>query len=602
MPATRKMPAKPPSGSKPRRESDTEYMRRKLESFNAKGESAKKEKDAAAALAEGKLSPSSDSPDAKRMSVEVEHLPMKEGRRESAKPTRRESSKRSRSSARRDSSRRESRRKDRVSALVDSLRRPAKRSPEGDEDHRKRSRSSARRDSSRRESSRKDRVSPLEIDSLRRSPRGPEGDEDHHSASTASESFSENGGKRRKGRNGVLVSPWMMLAMCMWYCVSLVAVALLGFWLHMRFVSTYEAGDGAAESGSPGFRKPSGDMQFQPLPPGYQLVATAPSSAPYDVIKGANGTGVLITTQSSDVGTQAPTSSSEPSGAPSIGPSLLPTTTGRPSVTPTTEPPSMVPSTVPSASPTGLPGCPDELSGSQKLDVYGLVNLRYEVVTYKGDMGGGVGGLLCVSLEYEGVASWIGLAFSEAKRNPKFGKKEAVIGIPGLATSTAMRRPGDGALHSGLGQMNDPLSPDEGQPVFFNPGKYNLPAGGTDGYSGPSLETVSPAGRQSLQNATVNVRDMSSTGIVTSEDLWRTTLSFGKYLREPGEIQIDPAALTLVLYAVSPADGGPDPADGNPDWTAKSIQFGPSLGGSSTTKSHLRKRIRKKEQDEEDPP
>ena len=84
MPATRKMPAKPPSGSKPRRESDTEYMRRKLESFNAKGESAKKEKDAAAALAEGKLSPSSDSPDAKRMSVEVEHLPMKEGRRESA--------------------------------------------------------------------------------------------------------------------------------------------------------------------------------------------------------------------------------------------------------------------------------------------------------------------------------------------------------------------------------------------------------------------------------------------------------------------------------------------------------------------------------------
>ena len=534
MPARKTLPAKPPSSSKPRQESDTEYMIRKLESFNAKYESAEKEK---GARTESKLLPSSDS----QIEVGSEHPPKKERRSRRlsfvAKSSKRESSKRSRS---------------------------------------------ARRDSSRRESRHKDRGSP------NRSPQGPEGTEDL-TASPASDTFSENGNKRTKDRNGILLSPLMMFAMCMWYCLSLVAVAMLGFWLHMHFVATYEAKNGAAESGSPG------GMQFQPIPPGYQLVAipSARPSAPSDTLKGKNGTSGLITTQSSDVGTQAPSSSSKPSGAPSISPTLLPTTTGRPS---------MVPSSMPSSSPTGLPGCPDELTESQTLDANGLVTLRYAVVSYKGNMGGGVGGLLCVSLEYEGVASWIGLAFSEAKRNPKFGRKEAVIGIPGLATSTAMKRPSDDTLHSGLGQMNDPLPPEK-QPVFHNPGKHDLPAGGTDGYSGPSLLTMSPDNRQSLENATVDVRDLSSTGIVTGEDLWRTTLSFGKYLREPGEIQIDPAVPTLVLYAVSPADLGPGPADGNPDWEAVSIQFDSSQGsGNSITKSHLRKRIREKEKDEKDPP
>lgn len=542
--SARKLPAKMPSGSKPRQESDAEYMRRKLESFNAQSESAKKD-----AAAESKPALSPDSLDAKRKAeASSEHPPKRERRSRRlsfvGKSSKRESSKRSRS---------------------------------------------ARRDLSGRASRRKDRGSPD------RSPRGPEGDEDP-AANTDGDSLSENGDKRRNYRNGVLLSPWMMLTMCVWYCVSLVAVAVLGFWLHMRFIETYEASAGARESGAPDFRNPGDDPQFRPIPPGYQLVATVPSarpSAPPGVLAGANGTTGLITTQSSGVGTQAPSSSSEPSGAPSIGPSLVPTATGRPST---------VPSWMPSASPTGLPGCPDELTGSRILDDDGLVTLRYAVVTYKGNMGGGVGGLLCVSLEYEGIASWIGLAFSEAKRDPQFGRKEAVIGIPGLETSTAMTRPGDDTLHSGLGQTNDPLPPDK-QPVFRNPGKHVLPAGGVDGYSGPSLFTMSPADRQSLQNAAVDVQDMSSTGIVTSEGLWRTTLSFGKYLREPGEIQIDPAADTLVLYAVSPADGGPGPADGNPDWESTPIRFDPSQGsGGSTTKSHLRKRIRVKEQDEEDPP
>jgi hypothetical protein len=53
------------------------------------------------------------------------------------------------------------------------------------------------------------------------------------------------------------------------------------------------------------------------------------------------------------------------------------------------------------------------------LDEDNLLTLKCEVFVYQGAIGASLGGgLLCLSLEYSGYAGWIGLAFSEASRDP----------------------------------------------------------------------------------------------------------------------------------------------------------------------------------------
>jgi len=182
--------------------------------------------------------------------------------------------------------------------------------------------------------------------------------------------------------------------------------------------------------------------------------------------------------------------------------------------------------------------------------------MKYEIVLHdKSDLGG----LLCVSLEYAGAAGWIGIALSNATRDPRFGRKEAIIGIPGIGKSMAVRAQGSGAR---VGQQIFAL---DGGPAFANPGKYDIPAGGTregrmeEGFSGPSLELLADINKQTLMGASVSAIGGYPDGFAS------TIVSFEKYLREPNEIEIDPYEPTLLLYAFAPLDVSGE-YDGNPEW------------------------------------
>ena len=123
----------------------------------------------------------------------------------------------------------------------------------------------------------------------------------------------------------------------------------------------------------------------------------------------------------------------------------------------------------------------------------------------------------------------------------------------------------------------------EGGPYFINPGKYEIPAGGLEGYYGPSLQFLMSDYHQTLVNATVTTVNESNETV--------TRLSFAKYLREPGEIEIKPmSGPTLILYAVAPID----PVSGlyideNPQWKYINMILG---GRRSNTRSSL---VRKRE-------
>ena len=232
----------------------------------------------------------------------------------------------------------------------------------------------------------------------------------------------------------------------------------------------------------------------------------------------------------------------------------------------------MTPSFSPSSQPTGIPGCPNELLKSVALGDDNLLTLNYEIVEYQGEFGElNGGGLLCAMLDYTGTAGWMGVAFSEAFRNPKFGRKEAIIGIPGMPLSVAVGKD-DGV---GLGQQLGGSVP--GSPPFRNPAKYLIEAGGIgdDGYSGPSLSHLYSPEKQTLMNG--------STTLVTNPDgQIHTQMYFTKILREPDEIEIDPYAYTLFLYNVASWDGSGE-YDGNPEWKDTTVNF---LGASGTKSSH----------------
>jgi len=187
--------------------------------------------------------------------------------------------------------------------------------------------------------------------------------------------------------------------------------------------------------------------------------------------------------------------------------------------------------------------------------------MRYEVVFHEGDDANDSVGLLCVSLRYAGAAAWIGIAFSESTRNPQFGRKEAIIGIPGLRSSMAVITQENGAS---LGQQ---LAGLEGGPTFANPGKYEIPAGGIeeDGFSGPSLKLLRDYDEQTLRDGSVSTIETSLGPGRNTSDFTTTNMSFEKYLREPNEIEIHLYKRTLFMYAVAPLEYGSE-YDGNPDW------------------------------------
>jgi hypothetical protein len=303
---------------------------------------------------------------------------------------------------------------------------------------------------------------------------------------------------------GIRVSRLTICAVCIMYVVSLGLVGVLGFWLHMIifpsdqnqvFVPT--GGDSVNQKAtvddevsvsieaavdSPTFAPSTGEPSVTALP---TTTTQAPTVAPVP-IKPSKQQSVEIKNPPADsitpTITAKPTSSSSPSTlTPSGLPSNVPSTSG-PTLSPSTvEPtlsqypssiPSMSPSIsdMPSLTPTGIPRCPDELLKTADLGADSLITMRYEVVPLSLD--DPHGGLFCVSIEYEGNAGWIGFAVSGASRDPAFGRKEAIIGIPGVTTLVAVAPPGaDVAVGQqvGTGMLDGP--------TLVNPGKYEIPAG-----------------------------------------------------------------------------------------------------------------------------
>ena len=347
--------------------------------------------------------------------------------------------------------------------------------------------------------------------------------------------------KKKSSSTGLFrVTPLILCATCLCYCISLLVVGGLGFWLHMSLSEEEESADN--------------DLQGTPtLRPSYQ------SASNNEVTMESK-----ITPSTSSTPSSMPSSSSYPSSYPSID------VTSTPSIS---YEPTLQPSVVPSSSPTTVPVCPDQLKNSISIGDDNILTFNYEVVMSSFYPGGG---LLCASLDYAGVAGWIGVAFSEASRDPQFGLKEAVIGIPGLETTTAAARGGSASV----GQQGNVVLDD--MPTYFNPAKYLIPAGGidTEGYRGPSLKLLMHKDMQTLVNASVSfIHDVISddgTDGRANETMHRTQLNFVKYLFEPNEINIDPYGSNLVLFAVAAVNEYGE-YDGNPEWQSTNLVLDGSL-------------------------
>ena len=410
---------------------------------------------------------------------------------------------------------------------------------------------------------------------------------------------------RRKKKRGRFCSRFVMTVLCFLYLFSLVGVFALGFWTHMEFFAykdtnttananmdvsgvAYENNgtDGSVYSGErpmlrPNQTEPTDGVNFDPqsIPIDGELgtkvsqITAAPSISP-------SSRPTLIF---SDTPSSPPTSSSYPSSPPSMSPSKV-----------ASESPSSVPtatiSETPSISPTSLEECPETLSKSMPFisDTSSSLTLYYETIIYRDHFSKG---LLCAAFEYSGATppGWLGVAFSTAGRNPQFGRREAIIGIPGVATSEAVSAGNVTSQEiNPSGNQNNFV---EGAPYFVNPAKYEIPAGGLDGYYGPSLTFLMDASHQTLVNASVTTTFTESNETITR-------LSFAKYLHEPGEIAIEPFnGPTLILYAVAPIDNEGLYINSNPQW--KYINM--ILGGSSSPprSSLLRKRQHKNFDDDE---
>lgn len=393
---------------------------------------------------------------------------------------------------------------------------------------------------------------------------------------------------RRKKKRGCYVSRFMMTVMCFCYLFSLIGVFAVGFWTHMEFFAYKDTKTTVNQN--TGFRQDSYENSTSMLRPSSSSSAFNPSGSadvnlqPFPT-DGGMGTKV---SQIPAVASNNPSSNPTPivSGVPSLTPTLSPYPTTTPSISPSnvsSESPSSEPTVTrsesPSQSPTILEECPETLSRSMPFISDTDLTLYYETVIYRDHP---TGGLLCASLEYSGSAGWIGIAFSTAGRNPQFGRREAIIGMPGVESAVAVSAQNvtSSALNPSGNQNNF-----EGGPSFVNPGKYDIRAGGLDGYYGPSLNFLMSDNQQTLLNASVTTSDESNQTV--------TRLSFVKYLREPGEIEIKPlGGPTLILYAVAPID----PSSGlyineNPQWKYINMILGD--GRSNTRSSFVRKRQHK---------
>lgn len=336
------------------------------------------------------------------------------------------------------------------------------------------------------------------------------------------------------------VSPLAICTMCLCYLLSIILCIWLGFFLHMRYFPDL---------------LPSSVAQSnigQDLSMNNSISSSDPSVENTTNIDAIEKTPTLLSAN--------PSSFVFPSSKPSTDP------TSMPSLSPL---PTALLSELPSSSPTSLPGCPDKLRNYWVSMEDGLITMKYEVVIYQGDLASNHnGGLLCVSLEYAGYAAWIGLALSEASRDPQFGVKEAIIGMPGLPNTVAVAKGSATLGQQSMGVLSD-------GPKFFNPAKYIIPAGGIgkNGFSGPSLTLLASADKQTLVNGSVSVvfHDDQLGGVISDQGQGvMTRLSFGKYLQEPNEIEIDPFGVTSLLYAVASVDSNGE-YDGNPKWRSTTL-------------------------------
>jgi len=382
--------------------------------------------------------------------------------------------------------------------------------------------------------------------------------------------------------SGFYASPKRMGTMSICYCTSLILVLIMGLELGKK--NGYKNNKKEAPSSSNVYTtsfSPNASNDGMPEISQSHAIGESDGTA-------GNGSSEMtklptISTpypsyQTSSRPSEGPSTSTAPTGEPSWQPSYsaLPRSTIQPSAVPSaTVHPTRFASHLPSSSPTSSPGCPEDLLRSVTLPDYdGLLTLRYEVVIYPSDS---LGGLLCLSLEYAGEAGWIGIAFSDAVRDPLFGRKEAIIGFPGVQTAVSVSTAEGGGIPSLVQQNNDVTVNDKDRrsPAFVNPGKYEIPAGGMDdGYHGPSLNMLRVIGQQTLIKTSISIFDpYTAGGIVTTDQRLVTRMSFAKYLREPGEIGIDPFESTLFLYAVSPLSSVDSEYDSNPKWKHTYLTF-----------------------------
>jgi len=270
---------------------------------------------------------------------------------------------------------------------------------------------------------------------------------------SAGDSKRTNGGLQSSGSSKhpfSKLSPCALLLIggCCCFCILIIGAGL-GFCVHfvlelydeddevVAAVSGSEGGfDGSDDGGGSSKVGPSTDVAASIHGPSIgPSLSVGPSSSPSAYFEDWPSSPPSVSSSGAPAATPSaspsafPTISSGPNASPSSMPTNAPTSSPSASVPPTTSP-----------SYSTRPECPERLLKTATLgDDETIITLNYEVVPYEGDDLLERGGLLCASLEYEGLAGWIGLAFSGASRDPERARREAVIGI--VQAYPASRRP-----------------------------------------------------------------------------------------------------------------------------------------------------------------
>jgi len=344
--------------------------------------------------------------------------------------------------------------------------------------------------------------------------------------------------EKKTKKSGWYISQTMLCGICTCYTITLILILVLGIGFGYILLPSYIDEDSPINNVDNGGTSEPADSNSTSMGSDESIITTLSlSSIPSYAPSSANS--VTPSHFPSHLSSETPSSSKIPSSQPSWQPTVSsqPTISTSPTLTPSLDS-SSSPSNIPSTSPTMRLECPEELTMVVTLDEEGLFTMKYHVVIYPDDYGDGLEGILCASLEYSGYASWLGLALSDATRDPRFGRKEAIIGIPGIQQTMAVVSSDVGS--ASLGQQVGGGIKDG--PPFQNPAKYIIPAGGIgDGYSGPSLILLND--KQTLMNGSVTVDPNNTTNI--------TQMTFEKYLTETSEVPINPYEPNLFMYAAA---------------------------------------------------